>query len=390
MESIARHYQTGRWVRLTIEGRVLAEVGPAEGPAEVAEGDDWIAPAFWDIQTNGRWGISFSDPALSVDQVSAIVRAQAELGTARLCPTLITAPIAALKHGVRTIADACEADPDVADRVAGIHLEGPYISEQDGYRGAHPRDAVRDPSWAEFQSLQDAAGGRIALITLAPERPGSIAFIENAVLSGVVVALGHTAADGATLRAAAAAGASLSTHLGNGIAATLPRHPNPIWEQAALDYLSASFIADGHHLDRAPLRVLVRAKGADRVILVSDASPLAGLPPGRHGEWAVDPSGKIVVAGTPYLAGSNQGLDVGLDNLLDATDLSLAEAIATVTRNPARLLGRPQPTLEPGRPANLVRFRCPRKGAKLGFVLGQTCVDGTWTDAGPASRPGTL
>src|SRR5205085_3125789 len=140
-----------------------------------------------DIQTNGRWGISFSDPELTVDQVVEIVRAQAELGTARLCPTLISAPRANLRHGVRTIAAACEADPAVAARVAGIHLEGPYISEVDGYRGAHPLAAVRDPSWSEFQALQDAAGGRIVLLTLAPERPGAIAFIEQVVLSGVVV-----------------------------------------------------------------------------------------------------------------------------------------------------------------------------------------------------------
>ena len=133
---------------------------------------------------------------------------------------------------------AREAFSDVAACVAGIHVEGPYISEVDGYRGAHPREAVRDPDWNEFQALQDAARGRIALITLAPERPGSLDFIRKAALSGVVVALGHTAADGPTLRAAAADGARLSTHLGNGIVSTLPRHPNPIWEQAALDALT--------------------------------------------------------------------------------------------------------------------------------------------------------
>ena len=244
---------------------------------------------------------------------------------------------------------ACEPIPGRRRAcVAGIHVEGPYISGLDGYRGAHPKEAVRDPDWREFQALQDAARGRIVLITLAPERPGSLDFIREAAASGLVVALGHTAADGPTLRAAAAEGARLSTHLGNGIVSTLPRHPNPIWEQAALDDLDASLIADGHHLDRATLRVLVRAKTPARIILVSDASPLAGLPPGRYGDWEVVPSGKIVVAGTPYLAGSNQGLEVGLNNLLRATGLSLADALATVTTNPARLLGRPEPALEAG------------------------------------------
>src|SRR6202034_1491943 len=130
----------------------------------------------------------------------------------------------------------------------------------------------------------------------------------RAAASGICGAVGHTAADVATIRAATEAGARLSTHLGNGIASELPRHPNPIWLQAASPVLVASLIADGHHLDLATLRVLAKAKGPEQTILVSDASPLAGLPPGDYGDWAVDPSGKIVVAGTPYLAGSNQGL----------------------------------------------------------------------------------
>src|SRR5262249_9156981 len=158
---------------------------------------------------------------------------------------------------------------------------------------------------------------------------------------------------------AALAGATLSTHLGNGVAASLPRHPNPIWEQAGRDELSASFIADGHHLDVATLRVLARAKGPGRSILVSDASPLAGLPAGAYGEWAVVPSGKIVVAGTPYLAGSNQGLETGVRNLLSATGWALPEVLATVTSNPARLLDRPEPRLAADEPANLIIFQRP-------------------------------
>ncbi len=280
-----------------------------------------------------------------------------------------------MRHGLRTIAAACEAFPDVAARVVGIHLEGPFLSGGDGYRGAHPTDAMRDPDWAFFQELQESSGGRIVLITLAPERTGAIAFIRKAVESGVVVALGHTAAVGATIRAAVEAGARLSTHLGNGIASPLPRHPNPIWEQAAIDDLSASFIADGHHLDAATLRVLARAKGPARSILVSDASPLAGLPAGIYGEWAVDPSGKVVVAGTPYLAGSNQGPGIGVRNLLQATGWTLAEALASATSNPARLLGKPEPRLTAGEPANLLVFRRPEP---MGFVPDRCCVGGVW------------
>lgn len=257
----ARHHLDSCWVKLRIRGDRIVETPRVEGPEPIGPEDDWVAPAFWDIQINGRWGHSFSSPELTVEQVAEIVRAQATLGTARLCPTLITAPAESMRHGVRTIAAACDAFPDIAARVVGIHLEGPFLSERDGYRGAHPIDAMRDPDWGFFQDLQEASGRRIVLITLAPERSGAIAFIRKAVESGIIVSLGHTAADGATIRAAVAGGARLSTHLGNGIASPLPRHPNPIWEQAAADELSASLIADGHHLDRATLRVLARAKG---------------------------------------------------------------------------------------------------------------------------------
>jgi N-acetylglucosamine-6-phosphate deacetylase len=377
MLNTARHYVDSRWSELAIRGDRIAEVRPVDGPVAISPEDDWIAPAFWDIQTNGRWGHSFSSPDLTVDQVAAIVRAQAALGTARLCPTLITAPIDHLLHGLRTIASACEAFPDVAARVAGIHVEGPFISERDGYRGAHPIDAIRDPDWDLFQEFHEASGRRIVLITLAPERPGSIDFIRQAVASGIVVALGHTAADGATIHAAVEAGTQLSTHLGNGIISPLPRHPNPIWEQAAIDELAASFIADGHHLDLATLRVLARAKGPARTILVSDASPLAGLPAGTYGDWAVDPSGKIVVAGTPYLAGSNQGLEIGVRNLLRATGWPLSHVLAAVTSNPARLLYRPEPIIAAGETANVVIFRQPEDN---GFVLDRCFVDGVWEE----------
>jgi N-acetylglucosamine-6-phosphate deacetylase len=376
MTFAARHCLDGRWIELEVAGGRITSVAPTAGASSIRPEDDWVAPAFWDIQTNGRWGHSFSSPELTEEQVAEIVRAQGALGTARLCPTLITAPIPHLMHGLRTIAAACERSPEIAARVVGIHLEGPFLSERDGYRGAHPADAIRDPDWDLFRDFQEAAGGRVVLMTLAPERPGSMEFIRKAVASGVVVAIGHTAADGPTLVAAADAGATLSTHLGNGIASTLPRHPNPIWEQAACDALSASFIADGHHVDRQTLRVLTRAKGPARTILVSDASPLAGLPPGTYGDWAVHASGKIVVAGTPYLAGSNQGLEVGVRNLLRATGWSLPEVLATVTSHPARLLGRPEPRLEAGEPANLVLFR--QDGS--GFALRGACVDGEWCE----------
>jgi N-acetylglucosamine-6-phosphate deacetylase len=374
MRLVARDYSSSHWIEIELRGERIESVKSATGPTDIGPEDEWVGPAFWDIQLNGRDGHSFSGPELTVDVAAAIIRDQAPLGTARLCPTLITAPIDDMLHGLRTIATACGRHQDVGRRVVGIHLEGPFLSEQAGYRGAHPADVIRDPSWPLFEELQQAADGRIKLITLAPERTGSIDFIRRATDAGVIVALGHTAAPGSVIRQAALAGARLSTHLGNGIASPLPRHPNPIWEQAAIESLSASFIADGYHLDPATLRVLARAKGPAGTILVSDASPLAGLPPGRYGEWAVEPTGRIVVAGTPYLAGSNADLATGIGNLLFATGWTIGQAIATVASNPAQLLGMPAPTLEAGSPGDLIVFRRPGPGE---IEVVNVWIDGT-------------
>ncbi|WP_169980632.1 N-acetylglucosamine-6-phosphate deacetylase [Tautonia rosea] len=380
---VARHLNDGQWVRLTCDGPKIASVEAADGPEAIGPDDPWIAPALWDIQTNGRLGVSFSDPTLTVAQVHEIVLAQDADGSSRICPTLITAPADDMRHGVATIAEACEADPQVAHRVAGIHLEGPFLSPDDGYRGAHPIEAIRDPDWPLFQQLQEASGGRVTLLTLAPERPGALDLIKRVADSGVTVALGHSAADPETIRRAADAGARLSTHLGNGIVAQLPRHPNPIWTQAAEDRLCASLIADGHHLDDDVIRVLVRAKTPERIILVSDASPLAGLPPGTYGRWAVEASGRVVVAGTPYLAGANRPLPIGIDRLMQAAGLSAIEAIACASTRPARLIGHPEPVLAPGAPADLIRFTLP--GGR--FRLIETLVAGQSSPAAPETCP---
>jgi N-acetylglucosamine-6-phosphate deacetylase len=380
MATVARDARSGRWMQIESREGWIEDVRPVKGPITVTPDDNWVAPAFWDLQINGREGQSFSSTDLTVDHVARIVRGFGRAGTARLCPTLITAPADEMLHGASTIAAACDLMPDVAARVLGIHIEGPFISEHDGYRGAHPAAAIRDPEWSFFEELVRASGKRIAIVTLAPERAGAIDFIRRLADRGIVVALGHTAADGDTIRAAVAAGATLSTHLGNGIASPLPRHPNPIWEQAARDELCASFIADGHHLDLPTLTVLARSKGPVRTILISDASPLFGLPPGTYGDWEVDQTGRIVVANTSYLAGSSQTLDVGLQNLLKATRWPLRELLATATSNPARLLGYREPTLERGQPADMLVFKRPEPS---GFSLQRTCVDGRWSTMTP-------
>ncbi len=355
----ARHYATGHPVEILWEdGRILS-IGPPSLQSADAEAA-WLAPALFDLQINGCDGHSFSSDTLTTDDVRHVVVVCRSHGIANLCPTLVTNSFEALAHGLRTLLRACATDGEVARAVAGIHLEGPYISAEDGPRGAHARPHVRPPDWDEFRRLQETAEGRIRLVTLAPEHEGALRFIERLVASGVVVALGHTAASGARIREAIAAGARLSTHLGNGAHALLPRHDNYVWEQLAADGLWASIICDGHHLPPAVVRCIVRVKTPARTILTCDASPLAGLAPGRYREWdqefEVQPGGKVVVPGTSYLAGSGAFTDHCIGTAIRFADISLREAVDMASARPRELLGLPVPQLEAGATADLVLF----------------------------------
>ena len=267
----------------------------------------------------------------------------------------------ALMHGFTTIREACAEDPELAQAMVGIHLEGPYISPDDGPRGAHPKQHVRAPSWDEFSRFQnEAAHGMLRMLTLAPETPGALPFIEKVAQSGIVVALGHTAASGACIRDAVKAGARISTHLGNGAHAMLPRHDNYIWEQLADDRLWASIIADGHHLPETVMRCILRVKTPARMILTCDASSLAGSPVGKYRQWDQDfeilPAGKIVVAGTPYLAGSWAFTDLCVRNALKVGEVALADVIDMASNRPRELLGLPQRRIEVGEAADVILF----------------------------------
>ncbi len=355
----ARHYATGERVDVVCDRGVIRGVGPA-GAAPVDREAGWVAPALFDLQINGCDGHNFSSEHLTVEDVRHVVRACRRHGVGGLCPTLVTNSFAALAHGMAVLRRACETDAEVAAAVPAIHLEGPYIAAEDGPRGAHPRQHVRPPDWDEFRRLQDAAGGRIRLVTLAPEHDGALPFIERLAAAGVVVALGHTAASPARIRDAVRAGARLSTHLGNGCHAVLPRHDNYLWEQLAADELWASIICDGHHLPPAVVRCIVRVKTPARTVLTCDAGPLAGLPPGRYEEWGqpfeVLPEGKIVVAGTAFLGGSWAFTDRCVGNVIRFAGVSLRDAVDMAGARPRELLGLPPRRLEPGQPAELVLF----------------------------------
>jgi N-acetylglucosamine-6-phosphate deacetylase len=239
---------------------------------------------------------------------------------------------------------------------------------------------VRPPDLPEFERFQEAARGLIRLVTLAPEWPEAPRFIETLVGQGIVVSIGHTGASSEQIAAAVAAGATMSTHLGNAAHTVLPRRANYIWDQLAEDRLAAGFIVDGLHSSPAFLKVALRAKGVERSLLTTDAVAPAGCAPGRYrlGEVEVDltPEGRVQVAGEARLAGSVLRMDRGIENLITLAGLSLREALTMATRNPARigrLAGR-QKGLVPGDRADIVQFRFDEERNRI--LIERTFVSG--------------
>lgn len=340
------------------DGRIrrVVDLGPAQ------EGAPYLAPGFVDLQLNGFAGVDFSDAALEVEQVLSVLEPLRQTGAAAFCPTLVTNSRELLERNFAVLEKARQADARAARAIPCYHLEGPYITRGES-RGVHNPEFIRHPDWDEFCALQQAAGGNIGIVTLAPEVPGALDFIRRASQAGVVVALGHTDASAACIHQAAEAGARLSTHLGNGIYQHIHRHDNPIWAQLADDRLAASIICDGFHLPADLVRVITRSKGLGRVILVSDAIHVAMRAPGRYLLAGIEvellASGKVAKAGSWSLAGSALRMDRAVHVFLRDSGASLEDAVAAASTNPAALIGRGNlcRRIEPGQPASLTVFR---------------------------------
>jgi len=321
----------------------------------------YLAPGLIDNQVNGFKGIDFCAPDLDVEQVRKTVLEMWRLGATTFIPTLITMPEEQLIHSLHILSEAMVQD-DIGPSMPGVHLEGPYISSEPGYRGAHNPEWIRPPDWEEFQRLQSAAGSKITQITMAPEIPGALEFIERCSRNKIVVALGHHAAPAEIIHRAAEAGAAVSTHLGNACANMIDRHNNVLWPQLADDNLMATIIADGHHLTPDELRVLYRVKGPDNLILVSDLVAFGGVEPGEY-PWngkilTVTENGTVGVKGEQILAGATFPLKEGVANMMRYAGCSLAQSLGLATRNPAklnRLFDRG--TLHPGYRADMIRFK---------------------------------
>ncbi|WP_260871058.1 N-acetylglucosamine-6-phosphate deacetylase [Paenibacillus xylanexedens] len=368
---VGRHYRTGLPIEVRFREERIAAVTELDVTPS-AEHLPWLAPGLVDLQVNGGWGLDLNTAPLNPDTVLKLTRMLQKQGVTSYCPTLITNSSDRLAEAASAIAEAVRLNPDASGGIAGIHLEGPFLSPEDGPRGAHPRQYIVPPNWETFSRWQEAAEGLIRIITLSPEWPNATTFIARCCESGILVSIGHTAATPEQIREAVAAGAVMSTHLGNGTHLTLPRHPNYLWEQLAADELYGCMIADGHHLPPSVLAVILRMK-RNHAVLVSDAVSLSGMPPGSYrlhigGDVVLTAEGRLHLAGQPQLlAGSAMMLPEQVGYLVEAGVIGLADAWDCASVNPAGLLGLEQAVgLETGAPADLVSFNM--DGGKLSVL----------------------
>ncbi len=355
---LGRDPSTGRGIVVTTEGGLIKAIDFVEHNEK-----QWLSAGFVDLQVNGYAGHDLNGLTLDVPIVRALCQALLKVGVTTFLSTIITAPEARIVAALQTIREACAQDSEVAAMVAGIHVEGPHIAPEDGPRGAHPSADVRAPSVAEFDRWQLAAGGLVKLVTLSPHWPEAPAYIRHLVKAGVVVSLGHTSAAAAQIAAAVDAGATLSTHLGNGSHALLDRRHNHLWPQLADDRLTAMFIADAHHLTPAQLKAMLRAKGLTRSLVVSDTVTLGGLPSGKYqtpigGKVELRADGLLTMDdGTgKYLAGASLPMTAAIPVLVNQVGLTLSEAVTLMTASPGRIVGG-RGVLAIGQPADLVAFR---------------------------------
>lgn len=359
-------YRTAKPVSVSTGRDFIAAIS-AYTPAK-EEALPWIAPGLFDLQINGFNGVDFNTMPLTQEGLHKAVHDLWKQGITTFLPTLVTGSRENIQQAITSINSFCRTFPDEGLSIGGIHLEGPFISTVDGPRGAHNPAYICPPDWSLIEEWQNRAEGKIKVITVSPEWPGIVSFIEKCVENNISVSIGHTAATSAQISKAVRAGARLSTHLGNGAHLMLPRHPNYIWDQLAEDSLWTTIIADGFHLPDAVLKVIMKVK-EDHAMLISDCTKYTGMNPGPYtspigGQVVLDANGKLYMASNPgLLAGSAR-------SLLDCVNYVVTSGLCPLAKawNMASLF--PWLFLNPDVPHGL------NKGCVADFVLFHTSDEG--------------
>jgi N-acetylglucosamine-6-phosphate deacetylase len=374
VEIEATHYETGKPIKVGIIDGKISNITEISGSGQLQ--NLYVAPGLIDNQINGYKGIDFSDNGLTTEKMKRTVEEICRDGVTSFLPTVITGSHETLLRNFRNLAEAMN-DKDVRQAVPGFHLEGPYISPEEGFYGCHPSAYIRKPSWYEFEQYQEAANGNIRLVTLSPEIDGCLDFIDQCVHNNVIVAIGHTNASAEQINEAVSHGARLSTHLGNGCANLIDRHRNPLWPQLANDLLTPSIIADGHHLLPEEIQVFYKVKGGYNIILTSDVTHLSGMTPGKYiflgSEVVLTDEGLIKNPVLNCLAGASLPLRTGVGNVMKFTGCTLGEAVNMASGNVARIYNlSDRGSLARGKRADLILFEMD----KTSLIIKQVFVNG--------------
>lgn len=328
-----------------------------------AEGEKiYISPGLIDTQVNGYASVSFNTSGLTDEKLMKFAQAMWKEGVTTFFPTIVTNSSELIIQNLKILTESMKTHPELAHSIPGFFLEGPYISPDDGYRGAHNRQYVRPPDWEEFSRFYDAAEGHIIQIGVAPESKGAMDFIKKCLELGVIVSLAHHNATASQIEEAVSLGARVSTHIGNGCANMIHRHDNPIWPQLANDELTPSIIADGHHLRKEELKVFFKVKGPENLMLVSDATELAGMPPGTYNwngkEIVMTEDGMLQYPAQNVLAGASFPVRTGVKNMINLVGCTLNEAVQMASKTPAmvyQLMDRGE--IWEGMSADLILFK---------------------------------
>lgn len=348
-----RHFATGEPVEIRWEHGLIQSVTFTK-PTVAA--DVWIAPALVDLQINGYGGIDFQQDNLSADKLLTAVHHLNAAGCTRFLLTLITDDWTHLISRLRHLRQLRDATPALRHAITGWHVEGPFLSAEPGFCGAHDPALMMDPTPAHLRELRDATGNDPLLITLAPERRNALDAIEQAVKLGIKVSLGHTNASTEILAEAVRRGATAFTHLGNAIPRDLDRHDNILWRVFEAPGLVASLIPDTIHVSPALFRLVHRVLENDSIYYTTDAMSAAGMEPGRYplGKLTLEvgPDQIVRQPGRPNFAGSALRPIEGVFRAAKMLGCSWQKVWPRLSEIPAKLMELPA-GLRVGAPADL-------------------------------------
>ena len=363
MTHVESHYDArlpeGGCVRISVAGDTVRAVEPIPDDNALP----WALPVLVDLQQNGGLGTYYTVvDENGLDPLPKILQHLRRHGVGRVLLTVATYDVERLRRSLRMLAGYLDADPGAERTFFAIFHEGVFISPQDGWRGSHVKDWIVPPDCETFLPLQEAAGGRIRVVNVAPEEPGGLDFIERAIGDGITVTIGHCCPSAELVREAAARGASMVTHFGNGAAPMMHRFNNPFWAMLDEPRLKLGLICDGHHLPPEMVSVALRCKGRENCYPVSDASGASGLPAGpyeNYGErsFVIEEDGKIHLLDSELMMGAWFQQDRCVEFLVEKVGLSFLDAWRQCSEMPAGLAGIELPSLAAGQEASFVLAR---------------------------------